>query len=122
MKDTTLNALTQEWVTLQHNHERYEHSALLLRGDGLAGEPLLHENHARPVTRRQMLGAGLLSAPAMVIGPAWLGALLKAGNAQAGGPGLSFVEGSSYDLGPQFGHFHLLFFVRKTDLKPRLCQ
>ncbi|MBS0364307.1 MAG: general secretion pathway protein GspF [Proteobacteria bacterium] len=50
------------------------------------GEPLLHENHARPVTRRQMLGAGLVSAPAMVMAPAWLGALLKASRAEAAGP------------------------------------
>jgi hypothetical protein len=47
------------------------------------GEPLLHENHARPVTRRQLLGAGLLSSSAVVIGPAWLGALLKANRAGA---------------------------------------
>jgi hypothetical protein len=46
-------------------------------------EPLLHENHPRPVTRRQLLGAGLLSGSAMVIGPAWLGALLKANRAGA---------------------------------------
>jgi hypothetical protein len=53
------------------------------------GEPLLHENHARPVTRRDFLGAGLLSAQGMVIGSAWLGGLLKAGSANAGGPTLS---------------------------------
>jgi hypothetical protein len=47
------------------------------------GEPLLHENHPRPVTRRQLLGAGLLSGSAMVIGPAWLGAVLKANRAGA---------------------------------------
>ena len=47
------------------------------------GEPLLHENHPRPLTRRQMLGAGLISGSAMVIGPAWLGALLRAGRANA---------------------------------------
>jgi hypothetical protein len=47
------------------------------------GEPLLHENHKRPTTRREFMGAGLLSAPAMVIGPSWLGALLKAGTANA---------------------------------------
>jgi hypothetical protein len=48
------------------------------------GEPLLHENHPRPVTRRELLGAGLATAPAMVIAPAWLGALLKSGKANAG--------------------------------------
>ena len=47
------------------------------------GEPLLHENHKRPVTRREMLGAGLISAPAVVMAPAWLGALLKSGKANA---------------------------------------
>jgi hypothetical protein len=46
-------------------------------------EPLLHENHPKPVTRRQLLGAGLLSGSAVVIGPAWLGALLKANRAGA---------------------------------------
>ena len=47
------------------------------------GEPLLYDNHPRPVTRRQMLGAGLLSGSALVIGPAWLGAVLKANRAGA---------------------------------------
>src|SRR5262249_35653863 len=50
------------------------------------GEPLLHENHKRPVTRREMIGAGLLSGPAMVLGPAWLGALLKSNRANAAPP------------------------------------
>ena len=48
------------------------------------GEPLLFNDHPLPVTRRQMLGAGLISAPAVVLAPAWLGALLKSGNANAG--------------------------------------
>jgi hypothetical protein len=47
------------------------------------GEPLLHENHRRPVTRRELLGAGLASAPAMVVAPAWLAAALKPGAAHA---------------------------------------
>jgi hypothetical protein len=47
------------------------------------GEPLLHENHKRPVTRRELLGAGLISAPAMVVAPAWLAALLKSNKANA---------------------------------------
>ena len=47
------------------------------------GEPILHENHKRPVTRRELLGAGLLSAPAMLVGPAWLAALLRPGTANA---------------------------------------
>ena len=46
------------------------------------GEPLLHENHKRPVTRRELLGAGLATAPAVVIAPAWLAAVLKSGQAQ----------------------------------------
>jgi hypothetical protein len=46
-------------------------------------EPFKHENHPRPVTRRQLLGAGFISAPAIVMAPAWLGALLKAQNANA---------------------------------------
>jgi hypothetical protein len=47
------------------------------------GEPILHENHPRPVSRRDFVAAGLMSGPAMVIGPAWLGALLKANRAGA---------------------------------------
>jgi hypothetical protein len=47
------------------------------------GEPLLYENHKRPVTRRDFIAAGMLAGPAWVIGPAWLGALLKARNANA---------------------------------------
>ncbi len=48
------------------------------------GEPLLHENHRKPVTRRELLGAGLKSAPALVVAPAFLGTLLKARTAKAG--------------------------------------
>ena len=47
------------------------------------GEPLLYPNHKLPVTRRELLGAGLAGAPAMVIGPAWLGAALKPNRANA---------------------------------------
>jgi hypothetical protein len=50
------------------------------------GEPLRHENHPRPRTRREFIAAGMLSGPAMVIGPAWLGALLKANRANAAPP------------------------------------
>ncbi|GAC1458273.1 MAG: hypothetical protein PVSMB6_17210 [Steroidobacteraceae bacterium] len=53
------------------------------------GEPLLHQNHARPLSRRDFLGAGLLSAQGMVIGSAWLGGLLKARSAAAAAPTLS---------------------------------
>src|SRR5260370_37413926 len=48
------------------------------------GEPLRHENHPLPVTRRDFVAAGFLSGPAMVIGPAWLGGPLKA---RRGNPG-----------------------------------
>jgi hypothetical protein len=46
-------------------------------------EPFRHENHPRPVTRRQLLGAGFLSGPAVVLAPAWLGGLLKPQSAEA---------------------------------------
>ncbi|HVP33141.1 MAG TPA: hypothetical protein VMT09_05765 [Steroidobacteraceae bacterium] len=49
------------------------------------GAPLLHENHPRPVTRRDFLAAGMLGAQGMVIGSAWLGSLLKAQAARAAG-------------------------------------
>jgi len=52
------------------------------------GEPLRHENHARPRTRREFLAAGFISGPAMVMAPAWLGALLKANRANAAAPPL----------------------------------
>src|SRR5215472_18051277 len=52
------------------------------------GEPLLHENHPRPRTRREFIAAGLLSGPAVVMAPAWLGALLKANRANAAAPPL----------------------------------
>ncbi|HEY7890535.1 MAG TPA: hypothetical protein VIC29_20105 [Steroidobacteraceae bacterium] len=48
-------------------------------------EPLLHENHPRPVTRRELLSAGFMGASGLIMAPAWLGALLKSGNARAGG-------------------------------------
>ena len=47
------------------------------------GEPLRHENHPRPRTRREFIAAGMLSGPAMVVAPAWLGALLKSNRANA---------------------------------------
>ncbi len=47
------------------------------------GEPILHENHKRPVTRREMMAAGLISGPAVVMAPAWLAALLRPGKADA---------------------------------------
>jgi len=48
------------------------------------GTPFRHENHPRPVSRRDFLAAGFLGAQGMVIGSAWLGALLKAQTARAG--------------------------------------
>jgi hypothetical protein len=48
-------------------------------------EPFRHENHPRPITRRQLMGAGFLAGPAVVLAPAWLGALLKSGRADAAG-------------------------------------
>jgi hypothetical protein len=47
------------------------------------GEPLLYNNHKRPVTRRDFLAAGMLSTTGVVLGPAWLGALLKSSRAGA---------------------------------------
>jgi hypothetical protein len=47
------------------------------------GEPLLYENHKRPVTRRDFLAAGMLSTTGAVLAPAWLGALLRANRANA---------------------------------------
>src|SRR5579872_1085545 len=47
------------------------------------GEPILHDNHRRPVTRRELLSAGLLGASGLVMAPAWLAALFKPGKAGA---------------------------------------
>src|ERR1700716_3721056 len=47
------------------------------------GEPLRHENHPLPVTRRDFVAAGFLSGPAMVIGRAWPGAVRRASRADA---------------------------------------
>jgi hypothetical protein len=49
-------------------------------------EPYRHENHPRPITRRELMGAGFLSGPAFVLAPAWLGALLKSQRAGAAQP------------------------------------
>jgi hypothetical protein len=46
-------------------------------------EPFRHENHPRPITRRELMGAGFLSGPAIVMAPAWLGSLLKSQRADA---------------------------------------
>ena len=50
------------------------------------GEPMLHNDHPLPVSRRDFVAAGILSGPAVVLAPAWLGALLKANQANAGIP------------------------------------
>src|SRR5215813_12340569 len=50
------------------------------------GEPLRHENHSRPTTRRDFIAAGVLSGPALVMAPAWLGALLKSNRAEGAPP------------------------------------
>ena len=39
-------------------------------------EPILHDNHKRPVTRREFLGAGLISGSAMVLGDTLLMGLM----------------------------------------------
>src|SRR6185437_10856871 len=52
------------------------------------GEPILHDDHRRPVTRREMLSAGLMGASGLVMAPAWLAALLTPGKA-SGAIGLS---------------------------------
>jgi hypothetical protein len=49
------------------------------------GTPFRHENHPRPVTRRDFLAAGMIGAQGMVLGSAWLGSLLKAQAARAAG-------------------------------------
>ena len=56
-------------------------------------EPFRHENHPRPITRRQLLGAGFLSGPALVLAPTWLGALLRSQRAEAAlDPGIQSME------------------------------
>src|SRR5579875_3873903 len=55
-------------------------------------EPILHENHRRPVTRRELLSAGFLGASGMVMAPAWLAGLLKPGRAGAAIPLSSDIQ------------------------------
>jgi hypothetical protein len=55
-------------------------------------EPILHENHRRPVTRRELLSAGLLGASGLVMAPAWLAALLEPGKAQGAIPLSSDIQ------------------------------
>lgn len=42
------------------------------RNDKSPDAPILHENHKRPITRREFLGAGLISGGAMVMAPSLL--------------------------------------------------
>ena len=51
------------------------------RGRGL-NEPILHGDHRRPVTRREMLSAGLITGAASVVMPT-LGSLLASRSARA---------------------------------------
>jgi hypothetical protein len=53
------------------------------KGRGL-NEPILHADHSRPLTRRQMLSAGLVSGAATVVVPTLLSALMS-GRAKADG-------------------------------------
>lgn len=55
-------------------------------------EPFRHENHPRPISRRQLLGAGFLTGPAIVLAPAWLGSLLKSQRAEALDGGIQAME------------------------------
>ncbi len=55
-------------------------------------EPILHENHSRPITRRELLGAGLLGTSGMIMAPAWLAALLKPGEARGAIPLSSDIQ------------------------------
>jgi hypothetical protein len=49
-------------------------------------EPLKHESHKRPVTRRDFLAQGFLTGAATVVAPAMLGALLNPRSARAAVP------------------------------------
>jgi hypothetical protein len=46
-------------------------------------QPILHPDHPRPVTRRELLSAGFLGASGLVMAPAWLAGLFKPGTAGA---------------------------------------
>ena len=76
------------------------------------GEPLLHQNHPLPVTRRDFVAAGFLSGPALVIGPAWLGGLLKASRANAAlAPDIQALLGSTQcNVPTASGHLPFICF------------
>jgi hypothetical protein len=76
------------------------------------GEPILHDNHPLPVTRRDFVAAGFLSGPALVIGPAWLGGLLKASRANAAlAPDIQALLGSTQcNVPTASGHLPFICF------------
>ena len=51
-------------------------------------EPIRHENHNAPVTRRDFIAQGLKTGPAVLAAPAALALLMKAGKAGAMSPDL----------------------------------
>ena len=55
----------------------------LPRSHGL-NEPMLHTDHARPVTRRELISTGLMTGPAVVAATGLLGMLGRSGRAMAG--------------------------------------
>src|SRR5262247_2115674 len=62
-------------------------------------EPLRHESHKKPVTRRDFLAQGFTTGAATVVAPAVLGALLGAKKAQAAlGPDLRFLADPANDI------------------------
>jgi hypothetical protein len=62
-------------------------------------EPLRHESHKKPVTRRDFLAQGFTTGAATVVAPAVLGALLGARKAQAAlGPDLQFLANPANDI------------------------
>jgi hypothetical protein len=68
------------------------------------GEPILHENHKRPVTRRDFVAAGLLGAPAVIMAPAWLAAVLRSGSANALSPDMqALLVASQCNVPPPAG-------------------
>jgi len=58
------------------------------RGTGL-DEPLKHESHKRPVTRRDFIAQGFLTGAATVVAPSILGALMNPRVANALSPDIN---------------------------------